>query len=161
MLETIRGASHAVTWIDFNGQTKKRNGGRCESRVRVSKIQKISISSACIVYDRHGGSRVTHTCCDRLHRLLVKEIEEDGVETMLLDWEKVMVACFQKMDDEVSDCWRVVAVESTAALSVGSTEVVAMVREVEVGVANCGDSRVVMSRGGVVISMSDDLKIGI
>ncbi|KAL7183635.1 hypothetical protein ACSBR2_025928 [Camellia fascicularis] len=40
------------------------------------------------VYDGHGGSRVAQACRDRLHRLLVKEFEEekeDGVEMTLLD----------------------------------------------------------------------------
>ncbi|KAF5947547.1 hypothetical protein HYC85_013504 [Camellia sinensis] len=57
------------------------------------------------IYDEHGGSRLVHACCDRLHWLLVKMIEEeeeDGVEMTSLDWEKVMVGCFEKMDEEVS-----------------------------------------------------------
>ncbi|KAH7839441.1 hypothetical protein Vadar_004227 [Vaccinium darrowii] len=118
------------------------------------------------VYDGHGGSRVAHACRDRLHRLLVEEIEEEGglLETttsLLVDWDKVMVACFGKMDEEVNDSGRrLVAEESGLASSatVGSTAVVAVVGEEEVVVANCGDSRAVMSCGGVVVSMSSDHK---
>ncbi|CAL5405277.1 unnamed protein product [Camellia sinensis] len=97
------------------------------------------------VYNGHGGSCVAHTCRDRLHRLLVKEIEEKEEDGM---------------DEEVSDCGR--APESTAALlvvTVGSTAVVVVVGgEEEVVVVTCGDSRVVLSRGGVAISLSDDHK---
>ncbi|CAL5364504.1 unnamed protein product [Camellia sinensis] len=90
------------------------------------------------VYDGHGGSRVAYSCRDRLHCLLVKEIEEEiDVETRSEeDWEKVMVACFGKMDEEVNDI----------TANIGSTAVVAVVGEDEVVVANCGDSRAVLSR---------------
>ncbi|KAL7229942.1 hypothetical protein ACSBR2_008481 [Camellia fascicularis] len=102
------------------------------------------------VYDGHGGSRVAYSCRDRLHWLLVKEIEEEiDVETRSEeDWEKVMVACFGKMDEEVNDI----------TANIGSTAVVAVVGEEEVVVANCGDSRAVLSRRGVAVSMSNDHK---
>ncbi|KAI8540467.1 hypothetical protein RHMOL_Rhmol09G0266000 [Rhododendron molle] len=106
------------------------------------------------VYDGHGGSCVAHACRDRLHRLLVEEMEE---ETTSLDWEKMMVGCFGKMDEEVNRSGRVSGAEEGSA-TVGSTAVVAVVGEEEVVVANCGDSRAVMSRGGVVVSMSSDHK---
>lgn len=103
------------------------------------------------VYDGHGGSRVAYSCRDRLHCLLVKEIEEEiDVETRSEeDWEKVMVACFGKMDEEVNDI----------TANIGSTAVVAVVGEDEVVVANCGDSRAVLSRRGVAVSMSNDHKV--
>lgn len=107
------------------------------------------------VYDGHGGSCVAHACRDRLHRLLVEEMEG---ETTSLDWEKVMVGCFGKMDEEVNRSGRVLGAEESSA-TVGSTAVVAVVGEEEVVVANCGDSRAVMSRGGVVVSMSSDHKV--
>ncbi|CAL5364537.1 unnamed protein product [Camellia sinensis] len=102
------------------------------------------------VYDGHGGSRVAYSCRDRLHCLLVKEIEEEiDVETRSKgDWEKVMVACFGKMDEEVNDI----------TANIGSTAVVAVVGEEEVVVANCGDSRAVLFRRGVAVSMSNDHK---
>lgn len=107
------------------------------------------------VYDGHGGSCVAHACRDRLHRLLVEEMEEEKTS---LDWEKVMVGCFGKMDEEVNMSGRVLGAEESSA-TVGSTAVVAVVGEEEVVVANCGDSRAVMSRGGVVVSMSSDHKV--
>ncbi|XP_052176581.1 protein phosphatase 2C 51-like isoform X2 [Diospyros lotus] len=109
------------------------------------------------VYDGHGGSRVAQACRDRLHRLLKEEIEEIGTfeSTSLVDWEKVMVACFEKMDEEVNDNRK-----GSTALSetIGSTAVVAVVGAEVVVVANCGDSRAVLSREGVAVSMSNDHK---
>ncbi|KAI8007773.1 putative protein phosphatase 2C 8 [Camellia lanceoleosa] len=67
-----------------------------------------------------------------------------------------MVGCFEKMDEEVSDCERAAVADSAAALSevtVGSTTVVG---EEEVVVVNCGNSRTVLSQGSVAISLSDD-----
>lgn len=99
------------------------------------------------VYDGHGGSRVAHACRDRLHHLVVKEVEEE--ETV--DWEKVMVASFGKMDEEVIASGAVTG-------SIGSTAVVAVVGEEVVVVANCGDSRAVLSRARVPMPLSNDHK---
>lgn len=41
----------------------------------------------------------------------------------------------------------------------GSTAVVAVVGKEELVVANCGDSRAVLSRGGVVVPLSVDHKV--
>ncbi|KAI8007374.1 putative protein phosphatase 2C 8 [Camellia lanceoleosa] len=75
-----------------------------------------------------------------------------------LDWQKVMVGCFEKMDKEVSDYGRAAKADSAAALSEVTVGLTAMVGEEEVVVANCGNSRVVLSRGGVAISLADDHK---
>ncbi|KAK3002150.1 hypothetical protein RJ639_021190 [Escallonia herrerae] len=101
------------------------------------------------VYDGHGGSRVARACRDRLHWLLVKEVEGEEVE---VDWDKVLVASFGKMDEEV------VVDGGAVSASVGSTAVVAVVGAEVVVVANCGDSRAVLSRGGVAVALSSDHK---
>lgn len=69
-----------------------------------------------------------------------------------IDWKKVMVESFKKMDEEVNKNGEVVA-------TTGSTAVVAVVGEEEVVVAHCGDSRAVISRGGVAVQLSDDHKV--
>lgn len=76
-----------------------------------------------------------------------------------LDWQKVMVGCFEKMDKAVSDCGRAAKADSAAALSEVKVGLTAMVGEEEVVVANCGNSRVGLSRGGVAISLCDDHKV--
>lgn len=102
------------------------------------------------VYDGHGGSRVAHACSEMLHKLLVEIVEEDIGEEIA--WERVMAAGFKKMDEEVNK-------NGAAVATTGSTAVVAVIGEEEVVVANCGDSRAVLSRGGVAVQLSDDHKV--
>lgn len=100
------------------------------------------------VYDGHGGAHVAGTCRERLHEVVAKELEnDDGFKS----WEKVMEGCFGKMDEEVRS--------NAAARTVGTTAVVAIVAEDEVVVANCGDSRAVMSRDGGALALSIDHKV--
>lgn len=102
------------------------------------------------VYDGHGGSGVAHACRDRLHRLLLEQlVEEEKEKEEIINWEKVMKDTFKKMDEEVNS-------KGAAVATMGSTAVVAMVGEEEVVVANCGDSRAVLSRGGVAVPLSND-----
>lgn len=103
------------------------------------------------VYDGHGGSQVSRACEDRLHEVVAGGASSVGgdVEDGILYWEKVMTEGFQRMDMEVCEVDR----------TVGSTAVVAVVGKYEVVVANCGDSRAVLSRGGIVVPLSDDHKV--
>ncbi|GAB2223548.1 hypothetical protein Droror1_Dr00017689 [Drosera rotundifolia] len=106
------------------------------------------------VYDGHGGARVAEACRERMHRILQSEmavVERGRGEGGVFDWEDVMEKCFERMDVEVGGEGNVNAEEMT----VGSTAVVG--RE-EVVVANCGDSRAVMCRGGVAVPLSVDHK---
>ncbi|KAJ8554322.1 hypothetical protein K7X08_025000 [Anisodus acutangulus] len=103
------------------------------------------------VYDGHGGSRVAHVCRELMHRLVLQEVMEDDDDDGSVDWEKVMRESFRKMDEEVNE-------EGTEMATMGSTAVVAVVGEEEVVVANCGDARAVLSRGGVAVPLSNDHK---
>ncbi|CAI9092530.1 OLC1v1027790C1 [Oldenlandia corymbosa var. corymbosa] len=104
------------------------------------------------VYDGHGGSRVAHACSDRLHRLLAEIVtQEERGGSGVVDWEKVMLECFEKMDEEVNR-------NGAAVATMGSTAVVAVVGDQELVVANCGDSRAVLRRGGVAVPLSSDHK---
>uniref|UniRef100_A0A2N9GDX7 PPM-type phosphatase domain-containing protein n=1 Tax=Fagus sylvatica TaxID=28930 RepID=A0A2N9GDX7_FAGSY len=104
------------------------------------------------VYDGHSGCHVARACKERLHGFLVEEEgcadEEEGT---LEYWERVMEGCFGKMDEEVVG-------GNGIGRTVGSTAVVAVVGEEEVVVANCGDCRAVMYRGGVPLALSRDHK---
>nr|GEX67986.1 probable protein phosphatase 2C 51 [Tanacetum cinerariifolium] len=100
------------------------------------------------VYDGHGGSRVANACRERLFKLLASEIADGGEGEM--DWDKLMVESFVKMDEEVN--------ESEFVGSMGSTAVVAVVSDDEIVVANCGDSRAVLACGGVAVPLSNDHK---
>ncbi|WRX18029.1 PPM-type phosphatase-like domain - like 10 [Theobroma cacao] len=103
------------------------------------------------VYDGHGGSRVADECGERLHNVLVEEIVEDNEEGNGIDWGRTMERCFEKMDEEVNR-------GRVGEEMVGSTAVVAVVGNGKVIVANCGDSRAVLSRGGVAVALSFDHK---
>lgn len=107
------------------------------------------------VYDGHGGSRVAHVCRDKLHRVLAEEagVMETGKEGGGVDWEKVMVVSFGKVDDDVNR-----SLGNASANTIGSTAVVAVVGKDKVVVGNCGDSRAVLCRGGVAIALSNDHK---
>jgi protein phosphatase 2C len=121
------------------------------------------------VYDGHGGSRVADACRERLHVVLAEEMArlhlhlgekggddgEDGVR-----WREAMEACFARVDGEV------VVVEREAnknnardTMGCGSTAVVVVVGPRHIVVANCGDSRAVLSRGGVPVPLSSDHKV--
>lgn len=104
------------------------------------------------VYDGHGGSRVAEACKERLHRVLVEIIAEEYSRKNIIVWERVMEDCFEKMDEEVNR-------GRLREEMVGSTAVVAVVGKEELVVANCGDSRAVLSRGGVVVPLSIDHKV--
>ncbi|KAF3970816.1 hypothetical protein CMV_005519 [Castanea mollissima] len=107
------------------------------------------------VYDGHGGCHVARACSERLHGILVEEGGESNseeLERLSEYWERVMEACFGKMDEEV------VGGGGGVGRTVGSTAVVAVVGEEELVVANCGDCRAVLFSGGVALALSRDHK---
>lgn len=113
-------------------------------------------------YDGHGGSRVSHACRDRLHYVLEEELMmNNDDDNSSVDWEKVMVTCFSRMDDEVMR-WgnRVGGCEEDVRRTVGSAAVmVVVVGKEEIVVANCGDCRSILCNRGVVIPLSHDHKV--
>ncbi|CAL0314522.1 unnamed protein product [Lupinus luteus] len=104
------------------------------------------------VYDGHGGTLVADACRERLHLLLAEEMSMEKEE--LLDWHKVMGSCFFKMDMEIG----VGDEDAKGGNTMGSTAAVVVVGKEEIVVANCGDSRAVLSRGGVAVPLSRDHK---
>lgn len=112
------------------------------------------------VYDGHGGTMVANACRDRLHLLLAKEVEEawESGENEL-NWHRVMCSCFTKMDEEIGGDEAKTEGEGIAGNTMGSTAVVVMVGKEELVVANCGDSRAVLCRGGGAVPLSRDHKV--
>ncbi|XP_004246100.1 protein phosphatase 2C 51-like [Solanum lycopersicum] len=125
-------------------------------------------------YDGHGGSRVSHACRDRLDYVLEEELlnakrklmnnDDDGSDNSnYVDWEKVMVKCFSKIDNEVMREGNWIAGYEEGRYedvkkTVGSTAVVVMVGKEEIVVANCGDCRAILCSRGVAIPLSNDHK---
>lgn len=120
------------------------------------------------VYDGHGGSQVANYCCERLHLALAEIVKEDlHIESVggnwKEQWEKTLLSCFQKVDDEIGGTIKSdTAVESEfapiAPEAVGSTAVVAILCPANIIVANCGDSRAVLCRGKSPMPLSVDHK---
>ncbi|CAN4077560.1 unnamed protein product [Withania somnifera] len=123
-------------------------------------------------YDGHGGSRVAHACRDRLHYILEEELVQvkrkvntdnySGTSSSSsnggdVDWEKVMVRCFLKMDDEVRRGYEERGFEEVGK-TMGSSALVAIVGKEEVVVANCGDCRAILCSRTVDIPLSNDHK---
>lgn len=118
-------------------------------------------------------------CAQRLHQALAEEVEScfvqgQNVDQNAADWESkwltTMTQCFKRMDAEVggfcleegecpaSDNPRCCP-EPIAPETVGTTAIVAVVGACQIIVGNCGDSRAVLSRGGVAIPLSVDHKV--
>ncbi|KAF8402973.1 hypothetical protein HHK36_011066 [Tetracentron sinense] len=114
------------------------------------------------VYDGHGCSHVAMTCKERLHKLVKEELE---IHKESPEWNEAMKRSFSRMDKEVlggSDS--VLSANCRCELqppqcdTVGSTAVVAIVTPDKIIVANCGDSRAVLSRNGKAVPISSDHK---
>lgn len=108
--------------------------------------------------------KVSLRCKDSLHGLVAEELGrgEGG-------WPEVMERSFSHMDRLVTDpggggddapasercrC----ELQQPQSDAVGSTAVVAVVSTAEIVVANCGDSRAVLCRGGQALPLSTDHK---
>lgn len=136
------------------------------------------------VYDGHGGAQASAFCRERFHEVLAEELRalpavasQEDCRRDYGEWETLFKSCFKKIDmevggmcpsgncsndmDEAADnnsfcsrcCQDLVAPEN-----VGSTAVVAVLSPLQIIVANCGDSRAVLSRGGKAIPFSNDHK---
>ncbi|KAL5232535.1 hypothetical protein ABZP36_031311 [Zizania latifolia] len=122
------------------------------------------------VYDGHGGSRVAEACRKRMHVVLAEEMSLRrlrGSATSDARWKEAMLASFARVDGEVVGSAAAAAAaaarvddntEPSGFRTVGSTAVVAVVGRRRIVVANCGDSRAVLSRGGVALPLSTDHK---
>ncbi|CAN6327216.1 unnamed protein product [Urochloa humidicola] len=122
------------------------------------------------VYDGHGGARVAEACRERLHVVLAEEVGlRRGVLGSDARWKEALVASFARVDGEVTGGLAPPPKQQQAAAvgadpdplpyrTVGSTAVVAVVGQRRIVVANCGDSRAVLCRGGVAVPLSSDHK---
>ncbi|CAN8292834.1 unnamed protein product [Cochlearia groenlandica] len=126
------------------------------------------------VYDGHGGAQVADYCQERIHFALAEEIEliKDDLckrntgEGRQVQWEKVFVDCYLKVDAEVKGKVSRLVVGSSDSMvleavspeTVGSTAVVALVCSSHIIVSNCGDSRAVLLRGKDSVPLTVDHK---
>jgi protein phosphatase 2C len=114
------------------------------------------------VYDGHGGAWVAEMCQNRLHVVLAEEMArlrlvDGGGEAGAL-WREAMLAAFARVDGEVAAI-QIARKDTSPPHTEGSTAVVVVVEPRRIVVANCGDSRAVLCRGGVAVPLSTDHKV--
>lgn len=111
--------------------------------------------------------QVALRCSERLHELVREELERRQEENLALEWRLAMERSFDRMDKEVT-AWNREAAEGAKCRcelrtpdcdAVGSTAVIAIMTPDKIVIANCGDSRAVLSRGGKAVALSSDHKV--
>ncbi|XP_068640402.1 probable protein phosphatase 2C 68 [Aristolochia californica] len=121
------------------------------------------------VFDGHGGAHVAMLCKEQMHVFMAEELgvlTDSGVTMTPVVWNAAMARSFERMDELVLGSCACGATAGNCGCDrsgvmseiVGSTAVVAVVSPDSLVVANCGDSRAVLSRGGRAIPLSDDHK---
>ncbi|CAK9135200.1 unnamed protein product [Ilex paraguariensis] len=128
------------------------------------------------VYDGHGGPHVAAMCRDKMHVLMEEELmrveytpvnESGGSGPQVLEddcWRRAMRRCFERMDEvAMTTCvcgsmGNQCGCHTWDMALTGSTALVAVVTAEQIVVANCGDSRAVLSRAGRPIPLSFDQK---
>ncbi|RWW69136.1 hypothetical protein BHE74_00023288 [Ensete ventricosum] len=119
------------------------------------------------VYDGHGCSHVAALCGGRMHEFVADEMSRLGsVPPTPEAWTGLMERSFLRMDSAAAEalqggrptlCCRC-ELHAPRCDNVGSTAVVAVVGPTRIVVANCGDSRAVLCRGGAPSPLSSDHK---
>ncbi|CAA6655479.1 unnamed protein product [Spirodela intermedia] len=124
------------------------------------------------VFDGHGGSHVSALCKERMHVFLAEELQKAssnfGESQITVDvFTEATMRTFRRMDElALASCACGSVGEPSCGCDqagfssqiVGSTAVVAVVDRHRVFIANCGDSRAVLSRGGRAAPLSSDHK---
>lgn len=109
-------------------------------------------------------------CSDRLHINLAEEMDQQAElrldpDTLEQRLARALPSAFCRTDDEIGGkCPRPSpfgpATDPVVSDAVGTTAIVAVVGPNQIVVANCGDSRAVLCRGGVAMPLSIDHKVG-
>ncbi|KAJ6889569.1 hypothetical protein NC652_030342 [Populus alba x Populus x berolinensis] len=127
------------------------------------------------VFDGHGGAHVAALCRERMHVLIEEELARvDSTRVSSVSgggeaeweemWRGVMKRSYERMDEvAMGTCacgseWFKCGCHPMQMALGGSTAVVAVLSPEHIIVANCGDSRAVLSRGGRAIPLSVDHK---
>ncbi|XP_072984184.1 probable protein phosphatase 2C 30 [Typha latifolia] len=116
------------------------------------------------VFDGHGCSHVAMSCKETLHEMVAEEIDGLGSTDPPPEefWTTAMERSFARMDAEARGPFRDPTCRCELKMPkcehVGSTALVAVVGLTRIVVANCGDSRAVLCRNGVPLSLSSDHK---
>ncbi|KAF6160282.1 hypothetical protein GIB67_019051 [Kingdonia uniflora] len=126
------------------------------------------------VYDGHGGPHVNTwivatLCKERMHVFLEEELARENITDDCPNdtWRSVLKRSFERMDEVALTACACGSIGGNSCGCerggvksdiVGSTAVVSVLTDDRILVANCGDSRAVLSRGGIAIPLSEDHK---
>lgn len=111
------------------------------------------------VFDGHAGSRVSLYCAERLLDTIISndnfyQLCENGREPANEDVTSVIRAGFLRTDEQLRQLPEILAGDDKS----GSTAVGSFISPQSIFLANCGDSRAVLSRGGRVAMYTCDHK---
>jgi len=99
------------------------------------------------VFDGHSGGVVSKYASKELHKIFMNDSD-----FKLKNYDKALKSAFFKLDEQM---------QKDAELSnceAGSTAVVSLITDKSLYIANCGDSRAIISTNGVVTALSTDHK---
>lgn len=100
-----------------------------------------------------GNLQVSKYCANELHLMVAEEWgREAGNDGWRRRWEAALCRSYERADDVFKD-------NSLAPYSVGTTALVAILSPCQIIASNCGDSRVVLSRGKQAIPLTVDHKV--
>lgn len=99
------------------------------------------------VFDGHSGGLISKYASKELHKILINE-----EEFKLKNYEKALKSAFFKLDDKMQQDEELLNCEA------GSTAVVSLITDKTLYIANCGDSRAIISTNGKVTALSTDHK---
>ncbi|KAJ4747161.1 hypothetical protein LUZ62_051851 [Rhynchospora pubera] len=171
----------AFGYVSVAGRLREMEDAVCV-KTRFFQLPNGSYMHFFAVFDGHGGSHIAELCKSNMHLILAEELaavmlgdaltssSQGTLLTMREEdtkWRKALTESFARMDAiavTACACGRVGLPICTCELSgrvspiVGSTAVVGLVTDDRVLIANCGDSRAVLGRGGRAYAVSCDHK---
>jgi len=99
------------------------------------------------VFDGHSGGVVSKYASKELHKIFMRE-----EEFKLKNYEKALKSAFFKLDEQMKKD------EELSNSEAGSTAVISLITDDLLYIANCGDSRAIISSNGVAKALSTDHK---
>jgi len=132
----------------INKEIESKKDDNSEENEKNKTIDKIDNDMSFFgVFDGHSGGIISKYASKELHKILMND--EDF---KLKNYEKALKSAFFKLDDQMQKDAELSSSEA------GSTAVVSLITDESIYIANCGDSRAIISSNGVALPLSTDHK---